>query len=279
MDAKQCQAKGGRWMEDKCYMPSSGSSSKKIFSKTVKIGNMDINVKKTALWVFLATIGIAAVMGILAVAGVWGDLQWKILLTTSIIGAAGLITLADFAVFKNSARMTYLIMIVAWINAIAGILDIWNIWNIYEKASMTSAGLLFFGIGAVAALSVYEKYKAITFAGLVSSATGFLLFEYTVISETHFWMSTVGEVYLWKFIMDLGIVTFLAAHAALLLKPEARKPAVMPMRWITIGLMVMLAALIITVVHGNYDMAWQVFAIFGILDVAMTIITPVFNRV
>ena len=88
-------------------------------------------VRRAAIIVVIASLAVAALLGIIAiVGGDFGDLQGRILMTTLAIGAFGMTILCHLAIVARSARVVGYIGIAASLAAmLPALVLIWAEWG------------------------------------------------------------------------------------------------------------------------------------------------------
>lgn len=287
MDPKimqQCRTAGGRIVDDKCVF---GKVNSNKLNLERHVGGVDL--KQAALWTFIGTIGFAALMGVLALLGQWGETQLKILATTGIIGLFGLLMIANFALFaRRSKWLLYLFSITFTSGALISTLELWDINPLDFGKAWGTIGLVFgFGLIAIANNAVRGKHQWLTYAGWAVSGGAFLtimnlLWEWKLFYcvKDAYTSCSISDGYT-KFLLDLVVMAVLAGHMSLMLLINPTKPAVKNMQWATIGLATLTALIVMSIIHmrpTDMESTLRILGIVGILNVAATIITPVLNR-
>jgi len=265
-------------VDDICYISQSGPKKSKLVSRTIKLFGKEYHAFKTMMWIFIATISIAAGMGILALFGVWGDLEFKILLTTSMTGAAAIILLVLFWLLKNSVNVRTLLAGSTITALLLGTMETWFDISFMPELWLSAGALTYFGLTGIASYNIYKKVKYFSYAGMGSSALGYILTQIYIIR-----IYTGGDFmdfdWLAKLCLDTIILAFLLGHISLLYLINTSNPIVNGFRWTNIVIGAMVAATFIFVIHGEPEIFTTFTVALIILDVALTLITPILNKV
>ncbi|HWL61026.1 MAG TPA: hypothetical protein VNQ48_09110, partial [Microbacteriaceae bacterium] len=112
-------------------------------------------IRRAAIIVVIASLVIAALLGIISlIGGTFGDLQGKILLTTLTIGLFGITILCHLAIVSRAARVVGYVGLVASLAAIVPPLTL--IWTPWELLGSSDGWWRAFGVLTVLAVSLAQ---------------------------------------------------------------------------------------------------------------------------